>query len=159
MPLNHRDFWDTNCVKSRLAVRAISESQTFAYFFAILSFDWLQFTAFRLSVSSTPIQTWVHTDALLTLALTVLGLLFLFWCNGGSRGQDFLYRYFPLSFVVGWKFMALAFAAMWLLGLSLQGSAANVVGWTSTATLAGFNLAMFLRIGFHFRELSRGAEA
>lgn len=155
MPLNHRDIWDAKHVRSELAAHAISEGKTFAYFFAIICFDWLQFTSFRLTVSASPIQSWEHFDALLTLVLTILGLLFLYWCNGGSRGKGFLYRYFPLSFVVGWKVMVLASATIWFLPFVLQNSTVSVIGWASAATLAGFNVAMLLRIGFHLRRLSR----
>ena len=154
MPLNHRDFWDTKHLKLELATGAMSEGKAFLYFFAIMGFDWLQFTTFRLSPASVPISAWERVDAWLTFALTVFGLAFLFWCNGGVRGKDFLYRYFPLSFVVGWKFMVSAFATLWLCDLALQNVPASTAGWVSTAILAFFNVAMILRIGLHMKELS-----
>lgn len=159
MPLNHRDLWDTTHVKSELAANAISEGKSFLYFFAIIGFDWLQFTAIRLSSVSRVISEWERVDAWSTLCLTAIGLVFLFLCNGGIHGKDFLYRYFPLSFVVGWKFMVCASIAIWGIGLVMQGEPASVVGWASTATLAVINVAMFLRIGFHLREVVRTRSA
>jgi hypothetical protein len=159
MPLNHRDLWDTKHVKSELAARAISEGKVFLYFFAIMGFDWLQFTAIRLSAVSGVIADWARMDAWSTFCLTVIGLVFLFVCNGGTLGRDFLYRYFPLSFVVGWKFMVCASMALWAIGLVLRGQPAAVVGWTSTATLAIINIAMFLRIDAHLREVARACSA
>jgi hypothetical protein len=48
MPLTHRDLWDTRHLTSVLGARAMPEWQVFLYFLAITTFDWLQFTAFRL---------------------------------------------------------------------------------------------------------------
>jgi hypothetical protein len=159
MPLNHRDLWDTKHLKSELAANAISEGKLFLYFFAITGFDWLQFTAIRLTAVSEVIADWERVDALSTLSLTAIGLVFLFLCNGGILGKDFLYRYFPLSFVVGWKFMICASTATWLISLFMQGEPAYFVGWVSTAAFALFNVAMFLRIGFHLRDISRASYA
>lgn len=159
MFLNHRDLWDTKHVKSELAAHAISEGGVFLYFFAIMGFDWLQFTAIRLSAVSGVIADWARVDAWSTFCLTVIGLVFLFMCNGGTHGKDFLYRYFPLSFVVGWKFVMSASMALWGIGLVLHDQPAAVVGWTSTATLAIINMAMFLRIGVHLREVARASSA
>lgn len=159
MPLHHRDLWDTKQVKSELAAHAISEGKVFLYFFAIMGFDWLQFTAIRLSSVSGVIADWERVDALATFCLTAIGLVFLFVCNGGTQGKDFLSRYFPLSFIVGWKFLVCASMALWVIGLVLHGQPAAVVGWTSTATLAIINMAMFLRIGVHLREVARASSA
>ncbi|MBK8814808.1 MAG: hypothetical protein IPN42_04530 [Methylococcaceae bacterium] len=101
-------------MKAELTARAVSEGKSFFYFIAIIGFDCLQFTLVRLSTAPVPLSDWEHVDSLSTFVLTVLGLIFLFWCNGGIRGKDFVYRYFPLAFVVGWKFMVSTFAALWL---------------------------------------------
>lgn len=82
MQLNHRDLWDTKHLKAELAAHVMSEGKVFAYFFAIMSFDWLQFTAIRLSAVFAPISEWDRADALITFVGTILGLAFLFWCNG-----------------------------------------------------------------------------
>lgn len=155
MRIHHRDLWDTRYVRSKLAADSISETQSFAYFLSILCFDWLQLVSFRLSVTSCLLDSWQRADALFTFAISVFGVLFLFACNGGKRGKYFLYRYFPLSFVVGWKFMLLSVIGSWILPLYFSNASEIVIGWISFFTLAVLNLAMFLRIGFHLRELDR----
>lgn len=159
MPINHRDLWDTKHLKSELASHAIPEGKSFLYFLAITVFDWLQFTAFRLWPSSGAISSWEQADALSTVVITILGLAFLFWCNGGRLGKDFLYRYFPLSFVVGWKFVASVSVVLWLVSLAMQNVSASAAGWASTIILAVFNIAMFLCIGHHMRGLSHANPA
>src|SRR5262245_37529950 len=94
MPLTHRDLWDTRHLMSVLGARAMPEWQVFLYFLAITTFDWLQFTAFRLRPNQ-PLSSSSQFDAWFGFGMTVIGVVFLFLCNGGGRGQDFLYRYFP----------------------------------------------------------------
>ena len=159
MPFNHRDLWSTAHIKAQLAAGPMSEGKTFLYFLAITSFDWLQFTAFRLSHPSEPIPTWNYFDALFAFAITLAAVVYLFLCNGGTRGMYFLYRYFPLSVVVGWKFVAAWFIVLPPLKVLLSGASPNVIGWSLSATLAALNLVMFLRIGHHLKELSRESRA
>lgn len=153
MTLQHRDLWDTRHVKRELIANTISERKAFIYFFAIMMFDWFQLTSFRLSPSA-GISSWARADALITLAVTAAGLLFLYQCNGGKYGRDFMYRYFALSVVVGWKFALLAYVLLWTCSYLLRGSPGAHVGWTMVAVLCVCNLAMFGRIGAHLRTLA-----
>jgi hypothetical protein len=153
MTLRHRDLWDTRHVKRELITNTVSERKAFAYFFAIMIFDWFQLTSFRLSPSA-GISPWARADALITLAVTAAGLLFLYRSNGGKHGKDFLYRYFALSVVVGWKFALLAYVLLWSSNYLLRGSPGAQVGWTLVTVLFACNLAMFGRIGAHYRTLA-----
>jgi hypothetical protein len=137
----------------------MSEGKTFLYFLTITGFDWLQFTAFRLSQRSEPISAWDYFDAWFAFAITLAGVVYLFLCNGGLRGTHFLYRYFPLSVVVGWKFVAASFIVFPALKASLTWASLSLTGWSMSATLAALNLVMFLRIGHHLKALSRAARA
>jgi len=78
----------------------MSEGKTFLYFLTITGFDWLQFSAFRLSQRPQPLSTSDYFDVVFAFAITLGGLVYLFLCNGHLRGVHFLYRYFPLSVVV-----------------------------------------------------------
>lgn len=154
MSFSHRDLWDTAHVNAALVRRAVSEGKAFFYFIAIMAFDWMQFTLIRLA-PGTALHAWDYADALFTLALTIGGLVFLFQRNGGRHGRDFIYRYFPLSLVVGWKFLAAAIVALWL--IDITGDDAAVTGWASVATLAAINVTMFARIGQHMRYVATHA--
>jgi hypothetical protein len=159
MPFSHRDLWSTAHVKTQLAAGPMSEGKTFVYFLAITGFDWLQFTAFRLSHSPEPIATWGYFDAWFAFAITLAGVVYLFLCNGGTRGAHFLHRYFPLSVVVGWKIVAASFVLLPAMKASLSGASPSVIGWSLSAALAALNLVMFLRIGHHLKVLSNGVRA
>lgn len=155
VPFSHRDLWSTAHVIKQLASGPMSEGKTFLYFLGITGFDWLQFTAFRLSQSPEPIPTWGYFDAWFALALTIAGLVYLFLSNGGTRGVHFLCRYFPLSVVVGWKIVAASFVVLPAVKASLMGASPGVIGWSLSFAMVALNLVMFLRIGHHLKGLSR----
>ena len=133
----------------------MSEAKTFLYFIALMTFDWVQFTAFRLSRSSEPIPAWNYFDAWFALAISLAAWVYLFFCNGGTRGAHFLYRYFPLSVVVGLKFVAASLVVLSAVTISLNGVSPNLRGWSISATAAAINLIMFYRIGHHLKWLAR----
>ena len=153
MALSHRDFWDTRHVTAELATRAVSETKIFLYFLAITTFDWLQFTAFRIRPNAEPLSLQAEFEAWFGLGITVVGVVFLFLCNGGGRGKDFLYRYFPLAVVVGWKFVAAMVVAAWALKQVLAGQPEHVARWSVVALGCVGNALMFLRIGQHLKAL------
>jgi hypothetical protein len=155
MPFNHRDFWSTTHVKAQLQSGPMPDGKTFLYFLAITAFDWLQFTMFRLAQRSEPISTWERFDAWIAVAITIAGLVYLFLCNGGWHGQHFLYRYFPLAVVVGWKIVAVSIIAIAAMQASLTGTSPAFIGWSTSAALVAVNLVMFLRIGHHLTTLRR----
>ena len=157
MALSHRDLWDTRHVKSELATRAISEAKVFLYFLAITTFDWLQFTAFRIWPNPEPLSLSAQFEAWFGFGITVIAVVFLFLCNGGGQGKDFLYRYFPLAVVVGWKFVAAMVFASLALRHVLAGQPENVTRWSLVALGCLGNALMFLRIGQHLKALSRRA--
>ena len=157
MALSHRDLWDTRHVTSELATRAMPETKVFLYFLAITTFDWLQFTAFRIRPNPEPLPLPAEFEAWFGLGITVVGIVFLFLCNGGGQGKDFLYRYFPLSVVVGWKFVVAMVVAAWALNQVLAGQPEHVTRWNMVALGCLGNALMFLRIGQHLKALNRRA--
>jgi hypothetical protein len=159
MALSHRDLWDTRHVKSELAIGAMPEAKLFLYFLAITTFDWLQLTAFRIWPNPVPLSLPAEFDAWFGLGITVVGVIFLFLCNGGGQGKDFLYRYFPLAVVVGWKFVVAMIVASSALSFALAGQSENVTRWSAVALGCLGNVLMFLRIGQHLKALSRDARS
>ena len=151
--LDHHYLWSTRFVCERLRVGGISEATLFRYFLAIMAFDWLQFT----SIATTPaasITAWSLVSSWSTLLITIAGLVYLYLRNGGAQGRQFLYRYFPLSVTVGWKFVVAGFVSMWFVAWVLAGASAEARGWTSTIVLAAINLVMLWRIGAHLASLA-----
>jgi len=154
MYISHRDIWDTQYVKLQLTSGTMPEWKVFLYFLAITIFDWVQFTSFRLTTGTSPVPYHVLFEAWVLLVITIVGVVFLFFCNGGAQGVDFLRRYFPLSIVVGIKFVLVSSLIFGLHGVLFVGANPGVLEWSSIGLLVTINIAMFGRIGFHFRQLS-----
>ncbi|OQW61836.1 MAG: hypothetical protein A4S17_09140 [Proteobacteria bacterium HN_bin10] len=141
-------------MREHLRADDLSEAATFRYFLAIMVFDWLQLTA--IATTPTPIiSPWSFAGSWITLAITVTGLMYLYLRNDGSKGKQFLHRYFPLSVTVGWKFVAVMLGVTPLLEAVLVGSSPEFRGWSSTVAIEALNLAMFWRIGEHLASLAR----
>lgn len=121
-----------------------------------MTFDWLQFTLIA-TTPSAHISQWSYVNSWMIFAITVLGLVYLFYKNHGPHGKEFLSRYFPLSVTVGWKFVVAMFIAMHLLSLAMQDD--EVMGWFSTAIFATLNIIMFWRIGHHLSALAHNPGA
>jgi len=153
MSMNHRYFWSSHFVREQLRANALSEAVTFSYFLAITAFDWLQFTLIA-TVPNADISIWSVVSMWATFVLTVAGVIYLYVRNGGSAGKQFLYRYFPLSVTVGWKFVMATVVVTWLVDFVLSGTSAEVRGWTSTLALIALNVGMFWRIGAHLASLA-----
>ena len=153
MSFDHRYMWSTGFVRDRLRAGRLSEAASFSYFLAIMIFDWLQFTV--IATTPTPsISPWSSAGSWATFAVTVAGLLYLYFKNGGGAGQHFLRRYFPLSVTVGWKFVGAMFITLWLVPVALGGQSQETVGWSSTVAITVVNIVMFWRIGFHLGSLA-----
>ncbi len=152
MSFDHRYIWSTGFVRDRLHTGRLSDAASFGYFLAFMTFDWLQFT-FIATTPTPSISPWSSASSWATFAVTVLGLPYLYFKNGGGAGQHFLLRYFPLSVTVGWKFVGAMFGTLWLIPVALGSQSQESVGWSSTVAIAGVNVVMIWRIGFHLGSL------
>lgn len=119
-----------------------------------MTFDWLQFTVGATSLRPS-LSPWASAGSWSTFAITVLGLLYLYFKNGGGAGQHFLGRYFPLSVTVGWKFVGASLVTLLLMPVALGGQSQETIGWSSTIALAAVNIVMFWRIGLHLASLAQ----
>lgn len=140
----------------KLRVGSLSEGRSFVYFWAIMVFDWLQFTL----IATTPtggITAWSAVSAWATFAITAIGLVYLYHMNGGQNGRQFLHRYFPLSVTVGWKFVLVMLIAAWVVPLALSSHGEVFTGWAATLTFGVIDSAMFWRNGCHLRSLAVGS--
>jgi hypothetical protein len=154
MRFNHRYFWSTRFVAARLSDGVLSEAVVFRYFLAVMAFDWLQFTLIAVTPSSA-VTTAASVHAWSTFAVTVLGLVYLYACNGGAAGRDFLRRYFPLSVTVGWKFVAAMLLVSMLLERVMAGAAPGLRQWAWVGLMASLNVALFGRLGQVLRRVAR----
>jgi hypothetical protein len=147
-------IWNTARLKEKLIDKSLSEGQAFIYFFAILLFDYSQFTFDYLGLNGQEPNIWVKTNIIGALALTFFGVLYVFWCNGGTKGEQFFHRYFSLSVVVGIKFVILILGLPILVDIATNGEADNMFPWLGSVMIISLNILMFIFIGKHMKSVA-----
>ena len=133
-------FFSTKSVKEKIANGTLSETQIFIYFYLILMFDTISFVQQCLAIARkqpTPLD-WVNIWGL--LIINAFGFVILFLANGGSKGHNFLKKYFSLSFTVGYKYAILFFICTALLTSQTLGIAAVVILNTLMVTNIGLRI-------------------
>ncbi|HSW70012.1 MAG TPA: hypothetical protein VLI69_07690 [Gammaproteobacteria bacterium] len=133
-------FFSTKSVQGKIANGALSETQLFIYFYLILMFDTISFVQQCVAIAGKQptLLDWVNIWGL--LVINAIGFIVLFLANGGSRGHDFLKKYFSLSFTVGYKYAILFFICTALLTSQAQGIAAVIILNTLMVTNIGFRI-------------------
>ncbi len=133
-------FFSTKSVQKKVANGALSETQLFIYFYLILMFDTISFVQQCIAIAGKQptLLDWVNILGL--LVINAIGFIALFLANGGSRGHDFLKKYFSLSFTVGYKYAILFFICTELLTSQAQGIAAVVILNTLMVANIGFRI-------------------
>jgi len=147
-------IWNTTKLKEKLNNKSLSEGHAFIYFFATLIYDYIGFTFGYLGLNGQEPNVWVKTNVVGALALTFFGVLYIFWCNGATKGEQFFHRYFSLSVVVGIKFAILMLGLPYLVDLATGGEAYNMFPWLGSAMFICLNILMFIFIGKHIKSVA-----
>ena len=148
-------IWNTTKLKAKLMNKSLSEGHAFIYFFATLIYDYIGFTFGYLSLNGQEPNTWVKLNIYGALGLTFFGVLYVFWCNGATKGEQFFNRYFSLSVVVGIKFAILMIGLPILVDMATNGEAYNGFPWLGSAMFICLNILMFVFIGKHIRSVAQ----
>ena len=147
-------IWNTTKLKEKLMNKSLTEGHAFAYFFAILIYDYIGFTFGYMGLNGQEPNVWIKTNIYAALALTFFGVLYVFWCNGATKGEQFFNRYFSLSVVVGIKFAILMLGLPILVDLATSGEAYNMFPWLGSAMFICLNILMFVFIGKHIKSVA-----
>ncbi len=147
-------IWNTTKLKEKLMNKSLSEGQAFVYFFATLIYDYIGFTFGYLGLNGQEPNAWVKINIYGALALTFFGVLYIFWCNGATKGEQFFHRYFSLSVVVGIKFAILMLGLPILVDFATNGKAYDMFPWLGSAMFICLNILMFAFIGRHIKSVA-----
>lgn len=155
-------FWKINKLKSELKENSLSESESFKYLFA---------TTLLYSLGMTPYidsTVWDVYAALVGSIITIIGLFYVYKCNGGAKGKNFLQRYLALNWVVGLRWTVLVAMPITIVFMILIGALATFLevpipdDWTlvsddvSLYSIVFFSLlypSYFWLLGKHIKSL------
>lgn len=99
------NFFSTRNVQSKISKGTLFEGQYFLYVYLILMFDALSLTWLALLMANQPATTLDLVNLWGDLLIKAVGLIILFIANGGTKGTDFVKKFFSFSFTVGYKYL------------------------------------------------------
>lgn len=152
-------LWNISRLKENLARGQVTERHVLIY--VLLVCLWITGLGFQFEKE---IGFWTQVDGVLFTLFTLLGTLYLYRKNGGSRGDDFLLRLVALHAVFGLRFRILVLVPTVFLGLSgyyflfghmdFPGPEEAEGGYLSLLTLI-FELLYYWRMRVHFRGIRK----
>jgi hypothetical protein len=146
-------FWKIESLKRDLIAGALSERERLHYLL------WLGgVTTAAYAIPLGPPNVWDHAYSVVMVLGFILGTVYLYYCNHGRSGSDFLTRYVSLSWVFGIRFTVLVSLPTIVAGLIAESLLLGAVPEDSTffesALSALLEVGYFMRLGRHFSEVS-----
>jgi hypothetical protein len=145
-------FWKIDKLKADLRERQLTESETFKYLIA---------TQVLYGLAMIPYITyniWDVYSAIVTLFVTLVGVYYVYKCNNGTTGSNFLQRYLALSWVVGIRSAILFIIPAAVVFYAVFEIYSDVPDYTTPFDVL-FGNALFavfyVLLGKHIKELSR----
>ena len=144
-------FWRIEKLKSELAAHPMSDRDVLPYVVvdAVLKST---LTSITMAFPISSYNIWNLLGTGWSIALAVLGTIYIFRQNGGVRGQQFLPRYFALGWVVGWRWFALYVSLIWL--LMFVGIIEDETNACEFLVVVIAELLLFAWIGKHVRDVA-----
>lgn len=162
-------LWNIKALKKNLSTQALTEAQTFWYFFAVLTLEALFYNMISLVPREEPLDVWDYVDYLGTVIFTIGGTYVAYRANGGASGRQFLSRYFPLMWVLTIRFLAWMIPILIGVGLLMFGIAmilldtesedpdfSSISRYMLIASWVWF-LVFYYRLAVHMRDVAKAA--
>ena len=160
-------FWNIKALKKELVANALTESQVFAYFLAVLTLETVTFQLATLFPGTGDTDVWDYVGFVGSVVFTVGGTLVAYRQNGGSAGRGFLVRYFSLLWVLTVRFLVfllpllvLAMIPMVYFSEALFGTDAEGEDFAALSMYVVllswvWFLVFYYRLAVHIREVAR----
>lgn len=101
------DFFSTQAGKDKIQTGRLSQTELFIYFYLVMLFDYFGLTQETLDMIGKTPKFIDYLNIWQFRMVGVIGLILLYFANGGSKGNNFLSKFFTFSFTVGIKYYCL----------------------------------------------------
>jgi hypothetical protein len=152
-------YWKISSLKEEIRKGALQEKDKFLYalIYIILSAVGVEAVAL---LPAEKVNVWDVIDSILNVAVVTVGTIFAFKANGGSKGVDFLGRYFSISFVVAIRFLAVLIPAFLALLVYYSFAVIEDPDLDSTAydtiPFIIWSAALYWRVCVHIADVNKG---
>lgn len=123
-------FWNIEALKLRIVSNLLDETDRFIYAFINIIFGVIALEFFHVFMPENP-SMYDRLASLLNILTVAAGTYLAYRANGASKGEDFLGRFFSLSFVVTVRFTVFlipVFIVLSVFDSLLQGFSDGVMG-------------------------------
>ena len=147
-------FWNIKALKSDLKKKKFSETNAFAY---ALAGTILISLALVLSLIQIPNQYDIY-DSINQAIIAIIGLIYLFKCNGGAKGKNFLSNYISISWVCTIRFLVMIFIPAIIVFYSLS---TYFLGGSDETTIdvvifyAIMSILFYVYAGKHIKDVNK----
>ena len=160
-------FWNIKALKKVLVANALTESQVFAYFLAVLTLETVTFQLTTLFPGTEDADVWDYVGYVGSVVFTVGGTLVVYRQNGGSAGRGFLARYFPLLWVLTVRFLVfllpllvlamipMVYFSEALFGTDAEGEDFAALSMYVVVLSWVWFMVFYYRLAVHIREVAR----
>ncbi len=145
-------FWKINKLKSDLLKKPLSERESFKYLFA---------TLVLYSLGMIPIlenNTWDIYSAIITALITAIGVYYVYKCNKGASGNNFLQKYLSIGWVVGIRWIVLIMLPIMIIYFIAIEIYSGIPDYTTLAEVIFSNLlylSYFWLFSKHIKEVAQ----
>lgn len=160
-------LWNIKALKKNLGTKALTEAETFWYFFAVITLETLFYNMTSLFPGDEPLEVWDYVEYLGAVIFTLGGTYVVYRANSGASGRQFLSRYFPLMWVLTIRFLVFMIPILFVAGFvmfnfsdALFGAEAEEADFPvfSRAVLIAswiWFLVFYYRLAVHMRDVAK----
>ncbi len=144
-------FWKIDKLKNDLLKKPLSESESFKYLLATLVVYSLGMIPFLEN------NIWDVYSAIIITLITAIGAYYIYKCNKGASGNNFLQKYFSIGWVVGirWMvFIALPIMVIFYIVKALLSDIPSYTTFTDVILVHLLYIQYFWLLGKHIKEVS-----
>lgn len=147
-------FWRVGKLKSEMVARPLSDRETLPYLVIFVT----MFVVIGYIPQSVA-NVWDALGAVWSVALAVLGTIYIYRQNRGADGQHFLQRYLAIGWVVSIRWLVIIFfaAVVFFTLMTPSASETEKTTWYEFLFLAVGEAVVYWRIGYHVRDLAQRA--
>jgi len=145
-------FWNLRGLKSRMAERPLTDREVLPYLVVCNSI-----IAAVYSLALLPFNRWDALGVIWSVALAIGGTLYVYRCNGGAGGEQFLQRGLVIGWVVAIRWgVALIVASIPLyVGLEIFGEISDETTWYEFLMFAVWELIVYERVAHHVGDVAQ----
>lgn len=149
-------FWRIDKLKAEMAARPLSEREALPYL--VVSVALYVAGGF---IPPTSTNVWDGLGAVWSVALAIVGTIYIYRQNGGAAGRHFLQRYFAIGWVVflRWLPLVVLMSVAFFPLKALLSEDVEETTWDEFLFIAVVEAVIYLRIGHHVRDLAGRTKA